>query len=385
MANSPYLTDQAVLGSSPELIGLDRQRKIADLLTSQAFQSPQGQMISGHFVKPGWGQQLAPMLSAALGTNMNQNLDEKQGQLAAALRSQETASIEEYQKIKAEKGPAAANAYLAKQSSPTLRNAGLKELLAPPQTKEVAEGGKVFQQDADGNWKEVATGGAKFHAPISIDTGNSTILLDPITKQKIAEYPKAHQPVAGQVVETANGPMLINTRTGAATPIMGAGGQPLAPKLSAEQSKDITSINQQRATIEGALKSVEANPTAFTFSRGAAQNLPYGESLVGRMDKPENAAARAYVFNNVSAVIKERAGTAQSAQELQRINSFMPAVTDNAKQIENKLGGFKTYLRDLETGTRANPNVPMQGNMQAPSAGQGPRVVDFNSLPTGAR
>jgi len=166
-----------------------------------------------------------------------------------------------------------------------------------------------------------------------------------------------------------------------------SGGQPLAPKLSAEQSKDITSINQQRSTIEGALKSVEANPTAFTFSRGAAQNLPYGESLAGRMDKPENAAARAYVFNNVSAVIKERAGTAQSAQELQRINSFMPAVTDNAKQIENKLGGFKTYLRDLETGTRMNPNVQMQpqGNVQVSPAGQAPRVVDFNSLPTGAR
>ena len=63
----------------------------------------------------------------------------------------------------------------------------------------------------------------------------------------------------------------------------------------------------------------------------------------------------------------------------------MPAVTDNSKQIENKLNGFKTYLRDLETGTRANPNIPMQGNMQAPSSGQAPRVVDFNSLPTGAR
>lgn len=384
MANSPYLTDQAVLGASPEVVGLERQRRLADLLTSQAFQSPQGQMISGQYVKPAITQQIQPLLGALLGSSMNKSLDEKQTQLAAALRSQETASIEEYQKIKAEKGPAAANAYLAKQSSPTLRSAGLKELLAPPQTKEVTEGGKVFQQDANGNWKEVATGGAKYHAPISIDTGNSTILLDPITRQKVAEYPKAHQPVAGQVVETANGPMLIDTRTGASKPIM-ANGQPLAPKLSAEQSKDITSINQQRATIEGALKSVEANPTAFTFSRGAAQNLPYGESLAGRMDKPENAAARAYVFNNVSAVIKERAGTAQSAQELQRINSFMPAVTDNAKQIENKLGGFKTYLRDLETGTRANPNVPMQSNMQAPSAGQGPRVVDFNSLPTGAK
>ena len=381
---SPYLTEQAGLIQSPEIVGLERQRKLADLLTSQAFQSPQGQMISGHYVKPATSQQMQPLLSALLATNMNQNLDEKQTQLAAALRNQETTGIQEYQKIKAEKGPAAANAYLAQQQSPTLRSVGLKELLAPPQTKEVAEGGKVFQQDENGNWKEVATGGQKFHAPISIDTGNSTILLDPKTNQKIAEYPKAHQPVAGQVVETANGPMLIDTRTGASKPIM-VNGQPLAPKLSAEQSKDITSINQQRSTIEGALKSVETNPTAFSFSRGAAQNLPYGESLAGRMDKPENAAARAYVFNNVSAVIKERAGTAQSASEMQRINSFMPAVTDNATQIKNKLDGFKTYLKDLETGTRINPNVPMQGNMQAPFAGQAPKVVDFNSLPTGAK
>ena len=99
MATSPYLTDQAVLGSSPELIGLDRQRKIADLLTSQAFNQPQGQMISGHYVKPGWGQQLAPMLSAALGTNMNQNLDEKQAQLAVALRGEKSSKIQQFAEL----------------------------------------------------------------------------------------------------------------------------------------------------------------------------------------------------------------------------------------------------------------------------------------------
>jgi hypothetical protein len=376
---SPYLTEQAGLIKSPEIVGLERQRKLADLLTSQAFQSPQGQMISGQYVKPATTQQLQPLLSALLANNMNQNLDEKQTQLAAALRGKQAQDIQTYAELQ-KTDPSAALRFAIGSDNPTLKTLAADELKG----MKLGEGETFTRPSLSGGVTELK-GGAKFHAPISIDTGNSTILLDPMTKQKIAEYPKAHQPVAGQVVETANGPMLINTRTGSATPIMGAGGQPLAPKLSAEQSKDITSINQQRATIEGALKSVEANPTAFTFSRGAAQNLPYGESLVGRMDKPENAAARAYVFNNVSAVIKERAGTAQSAQELQRINSFMPAVTDNAKQIENKLGGFKTYLRDLETGTRANPNVPMQSNMQAPSTGQGPRVVDFNSLPTGAR
>ena len=179
-------------------------------------------------------------------------------------------------------------------------------------------------------------------------------------------------PTAGQVVETANGPMLVNTRTGQAQPVMGAGGQAIAPKLTSEQSKDITSINQQYSTIDGALQAVKLTPSAFSFSRGAAQNLPAGESLAGRLDKPEEAQARAYVFNNVSAVIKERAGTAQSPSELQRINSFMPAVTDNAKQIENKLNGFKTYLGDLEKGTRKNPNMPTQP--QTPQGQQTPQI-----------
>ena len=379
MANSPYLTDQAVLGASPEVVGLERQRRLADLLTSQAFQSPQGQMISGQYVKPAITQQIQPLLGALLGSSMNKNLDEKQAQLAAALRGKQAQDIQTYAELQKTDSSAALRFALG-SDNPTLKTLAQDELKG-----QLLPEGATYQRSnlATGKMETIGQGGAKYHPPISVDMGTmGTKLIYQDGRTEI--IPKGIQAPAGQYADTHKGPMIIDTRTAQGRPVM-VNGQPLPPKLSAEQSKDITSINQQRATIEGALKSVEANPTAFTFSRGAAQNLPYGESLAGRMDKPENAAARAYVFNNVSAVIKERAGTAQSAQELQRINSFMPAVTDNAKQIENKLGGFKTYLRDLETGTRANPNVPMQSNMQAPSAGQGPRVVDFNSLPTGAR
>ena len=90
---SPYLTEQAGLIQSPEIVGLERQRKLADLLTSNALQSPQGQMISGHYVKPATTQQLQPLLSALLASNMNQNLDEKQTQLAAALRGEQSKSV----------------------------------------------------------------------------------------------------------------------------------------------------------------------------------------------------------------------------------------------------------------------------------------------------
>ncbi len=123
-------------------------------------------------------------------------------------------------------------------------------------------------------------------------------------------------------------------------------------EVPSETRKELTSIDQQRAVIDGALKAVKETPAAFSFARGAAAGvLPYGESIMGRTETPEQTQARAYVFNNVSSVINERAGAAQSAQEMQRLRSFLPADTDNAEQITNKLKGFQTYLQDLEKGT----------------------------------
>jgi len=370
------LTEQQLLATDPEVMGLQRQRQLANLLTGQAFNQPQGQMISGHYVKPSNLQQALPMINAAIGGLTNANLDTKQTELAAALRGKQMEVAQQYAQAKTpqERMAAAMSPYAPK----AIQTAYAERLKG----QKVGEGEKIYFEDGG-----TIEGGAKYHAPLQIDTGTMIEIRDPRDPTKIiARMPKSQMPMAGQVVETANGPMLVNTRTGQAQPVMGAGGQAIAPKLSAEQSKDITSINQQYSTIDGALSAVKATPSAFSFKRGMAQEFPAGETLAGRMDKPEEAAARAYVFNNVSAVIKERAGTAQSASEMQRINSFMPAVTDNAKQIENKLNGFKSYLKDLEKGTRVNPNVPMQSEMsqalRAPQGQQAPKkVVNFNDLP----
>jgi hypothetical protein len=241
--------------------------------------------------------------------------------------------------------------FAASAYNPALQAAGLRKLTEGPI--------KVGVEDTLIDlvtMKPVFTGAGKPRAPLQIDTGTAIELRDPRDPTVVLQrIPKSQMPTAGQVVETANGPMIVNTRTGDATPIM-AGGQPLAPKLTSEQSKDITAVNQQRATIDGAIADVEKNKSAFSFGRGVAQNVPYGESIAGRFEKPEDTQARAYVFNNVSSVIKERAGTAQSAQELQRLNSFLPATTDNADQIVSKLKGFKQYLNDFEKGTRVSPS-----------------------------
>jgi hypothetical protein len=372
MAQDAFLTDP----NNPEYADISRQRKLAEMLTLKAFEQPQGNMVSGRYVAPSWTQQLAPLVSGIAGQAMGKQLDEKQLKLAEALRVKKAEEMGTFQEL---------------MSSPETRNQAMQfaaksqtlqplvaELMKP---QKLGEGEKLTMPSLGGGAPiELAAGGSKYRAPIQIDTGTSIEIRDPLDPTKVLQrIPKAQMPTAGQVVETANGPMLINTRTGAAQPIMGASGQPLAPKLSAEQSKDITAINQQISTIDGALQAVKDNPKAFSFKRGSAQDFPAGETIAGRFDKPEEAAARAYVFNNVSAVIKERAGTAQSAGELQRLNTFMPGPKDNAQQIENKFIGFKTYLKDLEKGTRVNPNASMQTEMpQALRATQTPQTPQFD-------
>ena len=90
------ITDQQFLSQDPEVLGLQRQRQLANLLTGQAFNAPQGQMISGHYVKPSALQQALPMINAAIGGLTNANLDTKQTELAAALRGKQQQAVQQF-------------------------------------------------------------------------------------------------------------------------------------------------------------------------------------------------------------------------------------------------------------------------------------------------
>jgi hypothetical protein len=94
------LTQLDILGTDPEVLGLQRQRQLANLLTGQAFNQPQGQMISGYYVKPSALQQALPMINAAIGGLTNANLDTKQQELAAALRGKQQEAVQQYMSAK---------------------------------------------------------------------------------------------------------------------------------------------------------------------------------------------------------------------------------------------------------------------------------------------
>jgi hypothetical protein len=370
---------------------LNRQQQMAQLLMQQGQQMPQGQMISGRYVAPSFTQNLANLANTYVGAKLAERGDKQALEIAKQLRQRYGDELKEFRNLmqgREELAPEQAGPtqtgqaipremvrgapnvqgaydFAATAYNPELQAAGLRKLTEGPI--------KVGVEDTlidPVTMKPVFTGAGKPRAPIQIDTGTAIELRDPrdptIVLQRI---PKSQMPTAGQIYESSEGPLLVNTKAGTATQLMGTDGKPLSPKLSSEQSKDITAINQQRATIDGAIADVTKNKSAFSFGRGVAQNVPYGESIAGRFEKPEDTQARAYVFNNVSSVIKERAGTAQSAQELQRLNSFLPATTDNADQIVSKLKGFKQYLKDLETGTRV-PTSKQQNKEQVSTQDQ---------------
>lgn len=165
-----------------------------------------------------------------------------------------------------------------------------------------------------------------------------------------------------QVLETADGVMIVDKGTGLARPAAQMNGTKLPGKLSESTKKELTSIGQQRAAIDGALKAVAETPDAFSFGRGTATRMGgTAETIAGRFDSEAQTMARSYVYNNVSKIINERAGAAQSAQELARLRGFLPAEQDNATQVRNKLTAFKAYLSDVERGTMAgSQGAPQQ-------------------------
>lgn len=74
---------------NPEILELNRQRKMADLLTSQGMQNPQGQTVAGGvYVPPNPMEYLAKLFSTYAGTKANEKLDAKEVALAKALREQ---------------------------------------------------------------------------------------------------------------------------------------------------------------------------------------------------------------------------------------------------------------------------------------------------------
>jgi hypothetical protein len=129
---------------------------LANLLTGQAFNQPQGQMISGHYVRPSALQQALPMINAAIGGLTNANLDTKQQELAAALRGKQQEAV---------------RGYMQALNPTNYELSGPSQTGAPVTTQNVPDYGKAFMA------------GTSQYAPTQLQA-SAYKMLEPITAKK---------------------------------------------------------------------------------------------------------------------------------------------------------------------------------------------------------
>ena len=362
MAQPAYLTDQQVLGQTPETADLSRQRRIAELLMAQGMEQPKGQMISGYYVAPSWTQQIAPLAKAAIGTSLSQSLDEKQVKLAEALRGKQAQQIEQYGELE-KTDRAAALRFALSTDNPILRDIAKEELKGI----KLAENETYTRQGLSGNTIQMK-GAEKYRAPTSVDMGTmGTMLIYPDGRREIVQ--KGREGPAGQVLETENGPMLVNTRTGQAQPIMGAGGQPIAggkpltetqgnatafgirmkesnDLLNDLEKKGVTNTGITRATIGGLVGMTPFVGEKMQQGVESSMNVLPGALGGPSAEQQQVAAARR---NFITAVLRKESGAAISPGEFAtEAQKYFPQPGDSEAVIKQKRNARETAIKAME-------------------------------------
>jgi hypothetical protein len=383
MAQDAFLTDP----NNPEYADISRQRKLAEMLTLKAFEQPQGNLVSGRYVAPSWTQQLAPLVSGIAGQAMGKNLDEKQLKLAEALRQKQVQQIEQFGELQ-KSDPNKALQFALSSENPILRDIAKEEL------KGIKLGeGEVFTRKNLGGGVTEMKGGAKYHAPTSVDMGTmGTMLIYPDGKREMVQ--KGREGPAGQVLETENGPMLINTRTGQAQPIMANGqaitgsGKPLTESQGnatafgmrmKESNQILNSLEEKGVKDTGVIRSAIAGTAGMTPFIG--QNLSQGVNaamnvLPGALGGPSSeqqqvdAARKNFITANLR---KESGATIQPSEFAIEAQKYFPQPGDSDVVIKQKQNARETAIRAMEIQAGPGKRQIEQSNAK--------KVINFNDLP----
>ena len=413
MAQSPYLDQNA-----PEILALERQKKLADLLQSRALEQPQGQMVSGRYVAPSIIQQLAPLANAYMGRKAGEDVESRQAKLANLIRGQNVAEtkdifstmmgqpevVREGSTLGDEEGNVlpfnkaavapdkmgALMKALNAQSpggqalAPQLMSSMFKEdtpLILPEGATAVNRRGEVI---ARGTPKEEklysvnnnlvkADGTVVFQGKDKpIPVGN--YLLSPEGKI-IFKAPKEYEPKANQLVDTPEGFVTFNPNTNQITPVKSSTGEPmLGSKGNLNESQgNATAFGMRMAEsnriIEDLAKQGVNTPAVASGLRnvplvggalGSAVNILPG-ALGGQT--PEEQQLIQAKTNFITAVLRKESGAAIGKDEYAtEDNKYFPKLGDSQKVIDQKADARRLAIRAIER--QAGPGAKDIKSMQ---------------------
>jgi hypothetical protein len=360
------LTEQQLLNTDPEVLGLQRQRQLANLLTGQAFNQPQGQMISGYYVKPSGLQQALPMINAAIGGLTNANLDEKQLALANALRGR---GVEETQKILelAKTNPNDALALASNAQTPQGRAFAptLMQSILPKKTDKLveydtykAEGGKKSFSD----WAREIT--PEQQAKLDIDRqrlGLEGARLG-LEREKLAA-----ELGGGKLNDEQGKAVGFGTRAKEASAILN--------KLETEGVKDIGKTRAGIGALVGMTPLIGEKLEQNVIS--GANVLP---SYLGGPNEQQQATLQARK-NFATAILRKESGASISPTEFADVNRiYFPEPGDDATIVRQKQRARDLAIKSLEV--QAGPGARFIKEFQPQTDfGGAKKVVNYNDLP----
>ena len=416
---------QQLMGIGSDTQDITRQREMAKLLLQQALSSKQGQMVGNRYVGRHPLEGVADIYAAYKASELNKEADTKQQQLAEALRretGQDLAAFMEAQRnrpaqeqilgTEAKTLPTGqtmldemdqptlvqaamperkadynkAMAIALNSRSPMVQGLGtqmLGEMMKPQKLGEGEEFVKI--NPSTGQYETVAKGAEKYRAPISVDTGTSTVLLDPKTMKPIAQYGKA---TSGTVQETENGLVLIDPRTGVSRPItdqsgqlLQGGGKPLNESQSnavafgmraKESNRILTELEKQGITNTGLIKgTTQGTLGAVPLIGDSLSNL--GGALTNWTASEGQQSTDQARRNFVTAVLRKESGAAISPSEFaNEERKYFPQLGDSQSTIKQKQQARELAIKALEV--QAGKGGAKLIEQQVPSTSGGWRV-----------
>jgi len=373
---------------NPEILELNRQRKLADLLTSQGMQTPQGQTVAGGiYVPPNPLEYIAKLYSTYAGTKANEKLDAKEVALAQKLR---------------ELGATETQGILS-----TLR--GTPEVateLAGPAYQGVAPTAVMPAKAGDANaaLAQALMGQspqAQRLVPSLIEQANPK----PIPKQieydlaKQGGYKGTFNDFVNQMSEADKARIAIDKqRLGLEGARFGLEQQKLAqelnaPKLTETQSNAtafgmrakesnalLTQLEKSGTKNTGVVRSAVSGTLGMTpfigekLEQGASSAMNVLPTFLGGPNEAQQSTDQAR-RNFVTAVLRKESGAAISPSEFDNeARKYFPQPGDTDKVVKQKQDARELAIKALEV--QAGPGARYIKENNAPK-----KVVNFNDLP----
>jgi hypothetical protein len=354
---------------APQVQGLERQRKMAEMLMTQGFQPQQGQMVSGHYVAPSWAQNLAGLANIWAGKSMQEEADTKQMELAQKLRQGRNA-VEESIISKMSGSPAVLGQAPVIPEGQTLRDDngmltyGAKQgiearpAIAPDFASALREirtnpydAGKEFMPtilkkmlpddtEMQKNYQTYKNDGGKLNFTDWMDRNeNQRLAMERerlnLDKQRLGiEAANANKM---QIIETPNGYVGVDPRNPSRVVPVTVDGKPLMGKnpLTEFQGKSgayqISAIDAYKNMQK--LEQAGLNPN--TLKAQAQIALAGGKTNALASDEYQQYKQAQDQFAN--AYLRFQSGANMSETEIQRnLKNMMPAFGDNEKVIKQK-------------------------------------------------